>query len=142
MKVQDFLSVTECRGKSCIEDSSGEAPSGWPSDGSIEMTDVIFHYATDAPSALRSEIAYLLHDLILKMVGSPRQARDEHRGSTQTERVMRFLTAACRWIFSRARRLARIRKKRLLLRCHSLAIKKRTNICQDRLETNMVKALK
>jgi len=52
MKVQDFLAVTECRGKSCIEDGHGDAPAGWPADGSVTMKDVVFHYATDAPSAL------------------------------------------------------------------------------------------
>jgi ABC-type multidrug transport system fused ATPase/permease subunit len=52
MKIQDFLVVTECRGKSCIEEDLRAAPVGWPGDGTVSMEDVVFHYASDAPSAL------------------------------------------------------------------------------------------
>ena len=52
MKIQDFLAVTEARGKSCIEDYSGAAPQDWPADGAITMEDVVFHYAKGAPAAL------------------------------------------------------------------------------------------
>ena len=57
MKVQNFLEVKECVGKSCIEDelrpgSAAAAPIGWPVDGSIEMKDVYFDYRMGAPCAL------------------------------------------------------------------------------------------
>ena len=52
MKVQDFLNVKQCVGKSCIEDDMRPAPEGWPADGGIEMKDIIFDYRTGGPSAL------------------------------------------------------------------------------------------
>ena len=46
------MSSQECLGKSCIEEDHGAAPTGWPADGAVNMKDVVFHYATGAPSAL------------------------------------------------------------------------------------------
>lgn len=51
-RVQDFLAVKECRGKSCIEEDTCIVPAGWPVDGSITMQDVVFDYTRDASSAL------------------------------------------------------------------------------------------
>ena len=42
-KIKEFLSVTECVGKSVIEDDGRPAPAGWPSDGAIEMEGVSFN---------------------------------------------------------------------------------------------------
>lgn len=56
-RMEDFLKVKECVGKSCIEDRlagriSSEALKAWPSDGGIVMKDIVFDYRTGAPSAL------------------------------------------------------------------------------------------
>ena len=52
MKVQNFLKVKECVGKSCIEEDTGAAPAGWPSDGTIDMQNIVFDYNVGAPPAL------------------------------------------------------------------------------------------
>jgi|EP01043_Picozoa_sp_COSAG02_P009581 ABC-type multidrug transport system fused ATPase/permease subunit len=52
MRVMDFLDVKECVGKSCIEEDTRTAPPGWPADGGVRMSDVVFDYRTGAPSAL------------------------------------------------------------------------------------------
>ena len=52
MRVMDFLDVKECVGKSCIEEDTSTAPPGWPVDGGVRMSDVVFDYRTGAPSAL------------------------------------------------------------------------------------------
>jgi ABC-type multidrug transport system fused ATPase/permease subunit len=52
MQVQEFLEVTECVGKSCIEDDNRPPPPGWPSDGRVHFNEIYFDYREGAPCAL------------------------------------------------------------------------------------------
>ena len=48
MRVQSFLQVRDCVGKSCIEDDARPPPAGWPADGGIEMKEIVFDYRAGA----------------------------------------------------------------------------------------------
>ena len=54
MRVKEFIGVTRCVGKSCIEADAKltPLPNGWPANGAISMKDVYFDYQTGAPCAL------------------------------------------------------------------------------------------